>query len=222
MKIKFKEQNTESLKDFFSNLIDKNFNKVEPYYPISSSFMHEFAHLFIEINTCLILECHFASITLTNHTLEKLLKHALVYNEVGIKNKGRFRDSEEKYKIAHNKYQQKELNYTINVCCSKGLISKEHKKYLQNEVRVQIRNGFSHSDPNKIIDPKNEKKTYMAKDMTNPDLPLSDIKLHPFLQSQIIAQLANEYAFPYYKKVVEICSHIQKVLIEKENIKFPN
>ena len=216
MIVHYREITAESLKQITNNLIDKNFSELESYFPTRSSFFHEFVILFMEINTCLIFECHIASITLTNHTLEKLLKYALVHNDIGIERKKFFRELEPQYKIAHDNYQSLDFADTINRCCTKGLISTAHKKYLQDEIRIQMRNGFSHSDPNKIIDPKNEKKHYMGKDYKNPDAPLSDIKLDPFVQSQIIGDLARANALPYYKKVVEICLYIQDKLIEKE------
>jgi hypothetical protein len=197
-----------------TKLIENNFDTIEPFFPKRSSFFHEFVPLFIEINTCLIFECFFASITLTNHTLEKLLKSALVYNETGIKEVS-IKDLNNHYRAAHQKYQGEDLYQTINRCCGKGLITKQHKRYLQDEVREQLRNGFSHSDPNKIIDHKTEKIAYMARDPKNPDKELTDLKLNPRLQSQIISSIVEKKAFPYYQNVVSISLHIQDMLIKK-------
>lgn len=207
-------------KDFFQRLslqqIENNFAEIEPFFPLRTDFFHELIPLFRQINTCLIFECHIASITLTNHTLEKLLKLSLVYNEMGMKRQ-HFKQPTF-YLNAHNKYQNSNLSQTINSCCSAGLITKTQKKYLQNEVLEQFRNGFSHSDPNRIIEPKKGKHLYSS---TKPDADvlLKELVIDPMLQSQIIGYFAEAQAFKYYKNVLEITSHIQSILFKKEEAK---
>jgi len=209
MIVRWKKVDKEFLKKRTSILIDENFESVAPFYPSSSGFFSEFVQKLHEVNTCIILECHFATITLTNHILERLLKVALVFNETGIE---RVRSSKlnEHYSEAHEKYQGASLSKTINQSCSAGLITKEHKKYLSREVLDKLRNGYSHSDPNKIIKGKNGQEVYVTKENK------TDLKLDPFLQSQIMTNLAQQEAFPYYKYVFELIYHIEKILIEKE------
>lgn len=214
MIILYHQYDKNNFQNLASKLIEKNFDTIEPYFPKSSDFFHEFVPLFMEINKCLIFECFFASVTLTNHTLEKLLKLALVYNETGIKEVS-LKDLNNHYSSAHLKYQGKNLSETIKKCFEEGLVTEEQKDYLQNEVRDQLRNGFSHSDPNQIIDPKKEKKFYMGRDPKNPDRELTDLKLHPKFQSQIISDIVEKMAFPYYQNVVSISLNIQDKLIEK-------
>jgi hypothetical protein len=218
MIVRYPQVSKEHLIRLATNLIEKNFADIEMYYPRKSTFFHEFAGLFIENNTCLMFECYFASITLSNYTLEKLLKYALIYSYGGL-NVVSTTEFDENYKACHKKIQEADMSQTITMCCSAGLITKADKKYLQDEIRTQIRNGFSHSDAYKIIDPKNEKKHYMGKDPKNPERPLTDLKLNPFLQSQIIASMTEKMAFPYYKNVVAICLHIQDRLLEKETMR---
>jgi hypothetical protein len=206
----------EYFREVSMKLIEKNFDEIEPFFPSKSDFFHELVPLFQEINLCLIFECYLASITLTNHTLEKLLKLSLVYNDMGIIR--RHLNQPDFYKNSHEKYQSSDLSKTINLTCSSGLITKEQKKYLENEVLEQLRNGFSHSDPKKIIEPNRGKKLYTA---VSPDAEktLKGLVSDPTFQSQMISMFAEKEAFIYYKKVVEISLHIQTVLSEKENKK---
>lgn len=206
-------------KDFFERLssqfIEKNFKEIEPFFPSRSDFFHEMIPLFREINTCLIFECYMASITLTNHMLEKLLKLSLVYSETGLTREP-FKNIREHYGNAHSKFQNSDLSQTINSCCSAGLITKEQKKYLQNEVLEQLRNGFSHSDPNKIIEPKKGKQLYTSTNQGNTNHLEGGTVLDPFVQSQAISFFAQSEALKYYKNIIEISLHIQQKLIEKE------
>ena len=198
-------------KDFFlqhaKNLIEKNFDLIAPYFITRSDVFKELVVKIHEVNSCLIFDCFSASISLTNHILERLLKISLVYNETGL-GQVRMRDINNHFGPAHNKYQSEDLYKTINLCCSAGLITKEHKKYLNDEIREKLRNGFSHSDPNKML--KNDIFVWNDKSIT------TDVRLDPLIQSTLMYNLAQEQALPYFQYIVGLIIHIEKVLIEND------
>ncbi len=70
--------------DSFSKSLDENFPKYSKYFDFELSVFCELNTLIFEINKCQLFEFHRATITLTNHLLEKDLKLALIYNETGI------------------------------------------------------------------------------------------------------------------------------------------
>ena len=73
-------------KAFIDNL-NKNFQSRSKYFDFQFYVFSELGGTVFEINKCLILEFHRASITLTNNLLERLLKLSLIYNEAGIEPK---------------------------------------------------------------------------------------------------------------------------------------
>lgn len=68
----------------FIDCLNKNFSKQSKIFDFDYSIFSELGGPIFEIYKCLILEFYRASITLTNYMLERLLKLALIYNEVGI------------------------------------------------------------------------------------------------------------------------------------------
>lgn len=107
-------------------LIEKNFENIEPYFIISSNVFKELVEKIHEVYTCLIFECYTASISLTNHIFERLLKISLVYNEIGLSQVS-MRNIDNHFEDAHKKYQDKSMYETITKCCSAGLIKKNIK-----------------------------------------------------------------------------------------------
>lgn len=201
------------VKELANQYIEKNFDELYDFFPQKVEFMHELTPLYFQINYCLMFELHIASITLTNHFLERLLKIALVYNEVGTR-KG-FTNVSYHFKDAHTKYQDKKLFDSINSCFDKGLISEEQKDYLHKEVREQIRNGFSHSDPDTIIDPKKGKKLFTRIEPVDENHILHGFNLDPFIQSQFMYNFAKNEALRYFKNIFGISKQIEHILVQK-------
>ena len=102
-----------------------------------------------EICKCIICGFYQAAITLTNHLLESVLKKALIINE-SAKNKTEQSDITDVFDEATKKYANKDLDFTINQACRKGLIDKDEKHTL-HKFREQYRNAFSHADPQKTF-----------------------------------------------------------------------
>jgi hypothetical protein len=69
----------------FTEQLDKNFQEYVKYFDFEYKHFFGFSTVLFQVTKCLILELHFAVITLTNHILERLLKEALISKAVGIK-----------------------------------------------------------------------------------------------------------------------------------------
>lgn len=139
----------------YEGFIDELHTNVQNnYQSVANIFEHEYGWPQIdpvrsEICKCIICGLHQAAIALTNHILESALKKALIIEE-SINNKNDKSNINDIFEDATIKYANKDLDYTINQTCSKGLISKEEKKVL-HKFREQFRNSFSHADPQKTF-----------------------------------------------------------------------
>lgn len=149
--------------DFLNSFIEslnKNFERRSKYF---NSFNYEqfteLNSLVIEINKCLILELFRATITLTNHYLERLLKLALIYNESGI-GQSSVKDWDEIFNEPCEKYDSKSLRNSIELCKKEGLINEDEKEFLFFKIKEFMRNGFSHADSSKILAGLPEKSTF--------------------------------------------------------------
>jgi len=121
-----------------------------------------------EICKCLICGLYQAAITLTNHLLESVLKKALIIDE-SAKNKTEQSDITNVFDDATEKYANKNLDFTINQACRKGLINKEGKNILHG-FREQYRNAFSHADPQKTFSGISIPATiFTTNDLDNPE-----------------------------------------------------
>ena len=121
-----------------------------------------------EICKCLICGLYQAAITLANHLLESVVKKALIIDE-SAKNKTEQSDITNVFDDATEKYANKNLDFTINQACRKGLINKEEKNILHG-FREQYRNAFSHADPQKTFSGISIPATIITtKDLDNPE-----------------------------------------------------
>lgn len=139
------------INNFISEL---NTNIRKNYNTIAEAFENEYGWPEVdsvrsEVCKCLICGLYQAAITLANHLLESVLKKALIIDE-SAKNKTEQSDITNVFDDATEKYANKNLDFTINQACRKGLINKEEKNILHG-FREQYRNAFSHADPQKTF-----------------------------------------------------------------------
>lgn len=140
---------------YFENLIEElNTNIPNNYGIVAEAFENDYGWPEVdsvrsEVCKCLICGFYQAAITLTNHLLESVLKKALIIDE-SAKNKAEQCDITNVFDDATKKYANKNLDFTINQACRKGLINKEEKNILHG-FREQYRNAFSHADPQKTF-----------------------------------------------------------------------
>jgi hypothetical protein len=165
-----------------------------------------------EIARCYVVAAYQACITLTNH-LERYCKMLLINYESGFKSITDLKSLEKIFEEANSRWSNKDLNVTLKACKKFGLISKEDWKVLDG-YRDKFRNGFSHSDAEKIFG--NTKGGFVlgkfGGSMPNEFQELTYSKI-PFLQGIIIEDFSKENALPYFIEVENLIrktiNHIQ-------------
>ena len=120
--------NKEVFENGFKEKIDKNFLERSKYYDFNLEVFCEFSTLIFEINNCLLLELNRASITLTNHLLERLLKLALINNETGI-GPIEFEKWNEVFLEPNKKHGTSDLANSIEKCKKLNLLQRKKKTF---------------------------------------------------------------------------------------------
>jgi hypothetical protein len=164
-----------------------------------------------EIKWCLILKLYQAAITLTNHYLEKGLKLMLIYHTSERKKITNLNDTKTWYS-ASDSFNDKNLNYTIDKCCTLGLISSKQKKQL-HEFREVLRNGFSHSDMSKLFGRKQVPIAFGnldgSQEIEHGEVIVSKF---PFLQGIAQKQVAEDNALEYLNFIYNIFIQNKEIL----------
>ena len=164
----------------------------------------------IRYEICLCIVCgHFqATITLTNHLVESLLKYALIYTAFRKK-----KDKKKKNEIVSSliedmqpgieKYDSENMYNNIEQAFKIGLIDEIQKNRL-HEIRKNFRNPYSHANKSKIfgestipvqgMEFKNDGLA-MDKEM------IEKIKTLPFIQGITQIEHAKEFAISYFKEI---------------------
>jgi hypothetical protein len=165
--------------------------KFKLYNPVYDSLRNE-------ICKCITIGTYQAAMTLTNHLLEKFLKMSLILTHSNVKTLNGIKETVDQFKDANELYLDKNLELTINLACSKGIITKEEKATLKLYKDV-FRNGYSHADPNKIF---GERTMHLAYGSLTGDKPpeVTTIKIAdlPFLQGDAQQQSAQVNVIPYF------------------------
>ena len=203
-------------KSFIENL-NKNFKVQSQYFEFNFHVFSELGTIVIEINKCLLLEFHRASITLTNNLLERLLKLALIYNEVGHLPKPT-ETWNEVFKEPNRKYNTIQLGNSIELCKKFNLITPHEKNYLFEIVRQTMRNGFSHADSSKILENLPDEIKMFQSTFSNPDEIKSitlNQKIIPGLQSTHMRMFAENNSNDYFTFIFELILKIEKRLLDK-------
>ena len=205
----------------FIESLEKNFEAHSRFFDFKFYTYPELGSTVFEINKCLMLEFYRASITLTNNLLERVLKLGLIYNEVGLGPKP-LENWDEIFSKPNEKYTSIPLGNSIEMCKKEKLINEKENEILFNTIRNLMRNGFSHSDPSKILkDVPDESPGFMAS-LSNPkDIQKINLnhKVIPVFQSIRIDNFAKENAFSYFKFVFELMINIDNRLKLKFGIK---
>lgn len=120
--------------DDFLLKLTNNFDRQSKYFDFEFYVFSELGTSVFEINKCLILELFRASITLTNNVLERLLKLALIYNEVGIGPKPT-ENWNEIFKEPNKKYGSLQLGNSMELCKKFGLLTDDEHIFLFDTIR---------------------------------------------------------------------------------------
>lgn len=202
----------------FIGSLNKNFQSRSRYFDFHFYMFNELDGVVFEINKCLILEFYRASITLTNHLLERLLKLSLIYNETGIGPKP-IEDLDSIFKEPNEKYGSFSLGTAIEKCRKLDLLTESESVFLFDIIRDLMRNGFSHADSSKILIGLSDETTMFQGSFKNPtDIkPVSlNPKIIPFIQAIYIGNFAKENAANYFEYVFELIKKIDQRLIDKK------
>lgn len=203
--------------NFVENL-NKNFPKFSKYFEFRLEVFCEFNTLIYEINKCLIIELDRAAITLTNHMLERLLKLALIYNEVGI---GPIEIDKwsETFKEPNTNFGTIDLGNSIERCKKIGMISDTEKKYLFDNIRILMRNGFSHADSSNILANLPDETLMFKGSLINPNTELKEVfinqKTMPTFQAMQMENFAKNSSHPYFDFVYKLIFKIEERLKDK-------
>lgn len=212
--------NKEILHKSLIDNLDKNYSELSNNFKYRFKVFSAFNTLIIEINKCLILELNRASLTLTNHLVERLLKLALIYNEVGV-GPIPLEQWNEKFEPANKKYISKNMWDTIKLCRENDLINDEEKDILNKEIKNLFRNGFSHGDSTKIMgNLPDTTEMYFINSNLGDEVKKINInqKASPTFQSLHIAEFAKIKAKPYFNFVLLLINKIESRLNEKKKI----
>ncbi|WP_158974840.1 hypothetical protein [Cellulophaga sp. L1A9] len=213
----------------YTEKVNKNYSSLEYYFNDDLIFLSALNIAKYEIINCLMIEQYNASITLTNHMVERMLKLALIEkitNGLKISEKD-IKELEKTLSEASNLYDAEVMSQSIKLVFEEGLISEEEKSYLDKVIRDNIRNGFSHAEMEKInkgkvdqIEMYSFKFTEVQKSLNEGSpIPKKQIKVStkaPFLQSEIQKMKAEEIAFPYFKSIYTIAKNIDRRLDTKK------
>ncbi|MBK6265249.1 hypothetical protein JKA74_09375 [Marivirga sp. S37H4] len=203
-------------KIFMGNL-NKNFQSRSKYFDFEFYVFSELGGIVFEINKCLILEFHRASITLTNNLLERLLKLSLIYDEAGIGPKP-VEDWGATFAGPNKKYSSISLGNSIEKCKKLDLVTEKEKAFLFDTIRELMRNGFSHADSSKILNGIPDETTMFQGSFSNPTeiKPVTvNQKIIPFMQAVHIENFAKENAANYFDYVFELIKKIDQRLIDR-------
>jgi hypothetical protein len=172
---------------------------------------------------CIIMGFYIASITLTNHLLEKFLKISLIYNDAKKKKRNddiKF-DLVNKIAESNKKYDSNNLFDNINLSFDLGLITKEQKEKLL-EMKNLFRNPYSHSDrrgiykdtESNITEVKGEENADKVINGDESDLPKRDEKIFnlPFADFIFIHEFSRVNSIPFLQELDGIIRDVEEKL----------
>ncbi len=201
----------EEFKKYCIRQVDKNYSSFEGYRELNPEIFFELEVLMNENMRCLMFNAHTASITMSNHILERLLKLALIYHD------SEGKDDEVALK-AHSDYDSQPLAKNIISCFEKGLISERGKQFLMQNVKNIMRNGFSHAETDKILDGFPEDVPLLEGDFSKPGELKSITKNRKILTTLSHIQMqsfAEQIAIQYYKYVFKLILKIESQILNK-------
>jgi hypothetical protein len=165
-----------------------------------------------EICKCIICGFYQATITLTNHLLEKSLKFCLLF-KYDLENKAKDVEMGDYSTEAIDKYDRLSLNETIKFAFGQKLITSEQEKVLK-QYKNDFRNSYSHANTDIIKDTFVYTKRVTTNDLENieeffkncfDDSSYTKIpSKNSMAQGMVQVENARDRSIPYFRKVDEI------------------
>ncbi|MCG8796699.1 hypothetical protein [Tenacibaculum finnmarkense] len=215
--------------DFFSELINKNYNQLKELYSHSFMEFSELNKLKIEILNCQLFELYQSSIFSTNHFMERMIKLALIKLHTIEFDFSDIEKYSEKLKESEKEYDKLVLFKSLEKALKKELITTKQYNYLIN-AKNNFRNPYSHAEVSKIIKNDNDFTGFMfdISDVQNKlkegkilDIPNPTIipKFSPGIAQLLQENNSKEKAFEYFENVFKILKEIEKKITELKNKK---
>lgn len=204
--------NTKEYSEFLVNKAQNNFEKNSKYFQFESKLFTELRPLVYQITNCLILESYIPALTATNYLLERLLKIALIYNDVKIESV-ELEKLNSLYDIPNKKYVKLPFEKSIEKCRTSGLIDDSEKEFINIKIRPLIRNSYSHGDPTKISNTLPKKSKAFVASFNEPgQLKEIDFEKHyiPTFQSQLFDDFAKQNSLTYFDFAYKLINNIEK------------
>lgn len=184
---------------------------------IKNARLHVLSHLMsiiAEICDCLILKCNQAAITLTNHLFENVLKQTLIIWD----SQGRcFSNNqliEDTFKEEVEKYDDNNIEPNINLCKSKGIITKEESNQLK-ELKKKFRDPFSHASYTKLFG--NAQMPVWRTSLSNPNSVKEEkvnISMVPLLNTFAQVEFAKTNAAKYFLEIYTLINDLDEKLLD--------
>ena len=198
------------------NLIS-NYKNIRDIF-ITKYILVELEPLRIENCYCLIIGLNQASITLTNHLLEKFLLNTLIYKEcIDKKNNKENRSFDRYFEDEINELNDLTLEKKINKAFEKGLITEDNKTDFHN-FRDCFRNAYSHSNIKKTFGNSNiPAHIFKIKDDNTIELEKEieiNVAANIVVQGLVQQKKAELDAANYFKYVDSVIRQTSKILFK--------
>lgn len=211
------------LKQYAEVRIERNYLMLEKFFNHDLTYMISLLNLRWEILISLLLENNNASITLTNHFVERMLKLSLIELETKDVNLSEPEKYSKRVIHAHNQYDHLTMDATIKHNKKKQLISDDEFQYLST-VCKSLRDSYSHAQVGVINKTQPEKLSgYMfsiedvKNKLTKGETDFAKTKIELPKESPTMVQLnqtesARENALEYFARIYDILINIEKRL----------
>ncbi len=210
--------------EYFSALINKNYNQLKDLY--SHSFMEfcELNKLKVEILNCQLFELYQSSIFSTNHFMERMIKLALIKLHTIEFDLSDIDKYSKKLKESEKEYDKLVLFKSLEKALENELITTEQYDYLIN-AKNEFRNPYSHAEVAKVIKNDNDFTGFMfsisdvqdkLKEGKPLDIPNPTVipKFSPAIAQFLQENNSKEKAFEYFENVFRILKEIENKITE--------
>ena len=205
---------------YYTELIEKNYSQLEPFYGHSFMTFCELNHLKNEICNCLLFEFYQASIFSTNHFLERLLKLTLIKNHTREFNYSEIEKYREKLNESEKDFDGMTLHQSITKAHELNLITDKQFEYIKT-AKNKFRNPFSHAQVSKINEKESDFSGHMfsfkevkesLKKGTELKIPerITIPKFSPAISQMLQESNSKEIAFTYFNSIFIILTEIER------------
>ncbi|MDT0293966.1 hypothetical protein ACFQ3R_11295 [Mesonia ostreae] len=210
---------TEQKSKYYTELIEKNHNQLEPFYAHSFMTFCELNYLKNEILNCLLFEFYQASIFSTNHFLERMVKLTLIKNHTQEFSYAEIQKYREKLDESEKDYDGLTLHNSLAKAYELNLFTDKQFEYIKT-AKNRFRNPFSHAQVSKINENATDFGGFMfdfnevkqnLKQGTELRMPerIEIPKFSPAISQMLQESNSKEIAFKYFKSIFIILREVE-------------